>query len=180
MTTDAGLVLAHHHPGRLRLRSDALRHAEVDGEAGERVARVRAALDAVGGVHGVHHNERSGSVRVDYEPGAVDPNAIIELVARAAGLAPPSPAEDALRDRARPAVAAISAARDLNAIAHDLTGGRADLRDLVPMAMTGLAAYSYFVKKDPLPRWDNLAYWAFSLFQSFHKSEIEALREPGR
>jgi hypothetical protein len=38
--------------------------------------------------------------------------------------------------------------------------------------MTAFAAVSFVVKKDRLPRWDNLAYWAYSIFVSLHPSEI--------
>lgn len=165
------LRVVHHHPGRLRVRSDVLCGVN------EQLACVRAALGGIEGVHSVAHNPASGSVRVDYEPGAVDPNALVEAAARAAGLALPHPEEEMRARAQRVASVAIGAARDLNAFAHELTGGRADLRDLVPMAMTGLAAYSFIVKKERMPRWDNLAYWAFSIFSSFHTSEIAADRD---
>lgn len=165
---DATLSLAHHHPGRLRVRADAL--CDDVASAFERFSRVRGALGSLPGVHEVAHNAKSGSIRVDYEPGAVDPNALIEAIAHAAELRAPS--AEAPQPVRRVASVVISVTRDLNALTSELTGGRADLRDLIPLAMSGAAAYSFFVKKERLPRWDNLAYWAFSLFHSLHHGEI--------
>lgn len=170
MIPRATLDLAHHHPGRLRVRSDALRARE-HPPAREKLDRVRGALAAMDGVRTIRFNVDSGSVLVEYEPGRIDPNVLIEAVARAAELEAPPP-EQETRSSRHVSRAVIDAARKINAVTDELTGGRADLRDLVPMAMTGLAAYSFVVKNDRLPRWDNLAYWAFALFQGLHEAEI--------
>ena len=170
MTPRALLELAHHHPGRLRVRSDALCESANAQDAGARLDLVRSTLSAMVGVRSVGFNPRSGSVLVEYEPGAVDPNALIDAVAVTAGLELPD--DEVRAQRMHPARAAIGAARGLNALTRELTGGRADLRTLVPIAMSGLAAYSFIVGKDRMPRWDSLAYWAFSIFQTLHASEI--------
>ena len=74
---------------------------------------------------------------------------------------------------ARPAGALIEGTRELNAIAHDHTGGRVDLRSIVPAALAGAAAYSFAFGKGPrLPRWDNLLWWSYSVFASLHAREI--------
>lgn len=170
MRRRALLELAHHHPGRLRVRSDALCGSIHGPDAGARFDLIRSTLGAMVGVRSVVFNPRSGSVLVEYEPGAVDPNALIDAVAATAGLELPD--EEVRAQRLHPARATIGAARKLNALTRELTGGRADLRTLVPIAMSGLAAYSFIVGKDRMPRWDSLAYWAFSIFQTFHASEI--------
>jgi hypothetical protein len=138
---------------------------------------VRTALDGMNGVRSIRLNPAAGSVLVEYEPGEVDPNVLIDVVAFTAELEAP-PTDELTAQPRRPARVAIGAARDLNAWADRFTGGRADLRSLVPLAMTGLAAYSFVARKDRLPRWDNLAYWAFSLFQAFHASEIADREDP--
>jgi hypothetical protein len=166
------LEIAHHHPGRLRVRSDALCEPGRDRAARARCEQIREALGVLSGVRAVRLNERAGSVLVDYEPGAVDPNTLVDVTARAGQLDPPPHDEEQQTRRLRPAWIAIGAARELNAVADELTGGRADLRDLVPMAMTGLAAYAFVLEKRRLPRWDNLAYWAFSIFLNLHGEEI--------
>jgi hypothetical protein len=158
------LALIHHHPGRLRVRAEAFR----EGDAAD---RVRAALDAEPGITAVSHNPRTGSLLVEYQPGHADPEAVLARIAAAAGLAMP---DEGARLRPRePAVVAIDAARELNDLVGEITGHRADLRSLVPLGMTALAAYSFFNGKDPLPRWDNLLYWSYNIFTQLHRREIE-------
>jgi hypothetical protein len=165
------LVLAHHHPGRLRLRSDSFCSGPCRPKAAETFECVRLALSRQTGVRVVHWSEASGSVLVTYEPGTCDPNALIDIVAETAGLGPPT--SDELRDRhGRLADAAIGVVRSLDAWTREITDGRADLRVLVPIAMTGMAALSFVAKKDRMPHWANLAFWAYSIFQSMHVAEI--------
>jgi hypothetical protein len=166
------LELAHHHPGRIRVRSDALRSRDAHDAASTKRRRIEEALEKRHGVLSVRSNAGSGSVLVEYEPGVMEPDALVAEIAHAADLEPPPPESDRKRRAPRRSAAVmIGAARRMNAFVDDLTGGRADLRDLVPIAMLALAAYSSVVRKDPLPRWDNLTYWAFSLFQSLHQRD---------
>jgi hypothetical protein len=160
------LELVHHHPGRLRVRADVLRD---DAELAERITR---ALDGVPGISRVLHNARTGSVLIEYEPGLADPEQIVERIAGTAHLVSPFDPR-AARPAARPASALIDGVRELNAITHELTGWRADLRSVVPAALAGAAAYSFAFGKGPrLPRWDNLLWWSYSVFASLHAREI--------
>jgi hypothetical protein len=162
------LVLAHHHPGRLRVRADAL----VD--APDTFARIQGALDGVPGISNVAYTPCAGSVLIEYSPGLAEPDAIVALVAATVGIAPPLDEDEARRHRARPALVAIGAARELNGLARELTGGRADLRTLAPAAMAGLAVYSFFNGVGPrLPRWDSLLYWSFNVFLQLHRREVD-------
>lgn len=162
----APLRLVHHHPGRLRLRSDAL------CRGGARAEAARRALNATPGVLFVGHDEETGSILVEYEPGSVAPDAIIGQAARATGLrfadVPENP-RTALGERI------LRTARDANAVVYELTGGRADLRTLVPLALAGLSVGVLATKGDRLPRWDNLAYWSFNLFALLHVREINTM-----
>lgn len=166
------LELVHHHPGRLRLRAEALRA----DEAGE---RVKAALLALPGITAIAHKTRTGSVLIEYQPGLVDVEELVARVAEAAGLALPLDEHDPRAKRSSPALVAIGAARELNAVVHELTGYRAELRTLVPAAMAAAAAYSFATKKeDRLPRWDNLLYWSYNIFTQLHRREIDDTEPP--
>ncbi len=172
---DAGptevLELVHHHPGRLRVRAEVLRD---DAQLAERVTQ---ALGGMPGIARVTHNSRTGSVLVEYEPGLVEPDAIAERIALTAQLISPFDPR-AEKPVFRPASALIEGTRELNAIAQELTGGRADLRSIVPAALAGVAAYSFaFGKGARLPRWDNLLWWSYSVFASLHAREREGARE---
>ena len=169
------LSLIHHHPGRLRVRAAAFR-------GGDAADRVRGALEAEPGVASIVHNPRTGSLLVEYQPGLADPDAILAAIAAAAGL--DAPADDAPPQHREPGVVAIGVARELNELAYELTGYRADLRTVVPAGLTALAAYSFLASDhERMPRWDNLLYWSYNVFSQLHRREIEengAERAPPR
>ncbi len=166
------LELAHHHPGRLRVRADAL----ID--ALDVVQQIRETLDAVAGIVSVKYTAQTGSLLVEYEPGLADADVIILRIAEAADLDPPLDEATLRERRARPALLAIGATRELNKLTEEVTGGRADLRSIVPAALAGLAVYSFIEEKNRMPRWDNLLYWGFNIFTLLHRREIDG--EPGR
>jgi hypothetical protein len=164
---NGSLELVHHHPGRLRVRAEAFRQKP------EVVDKVREAIEALPGVTRLTHSERTGSLLVEYDPGFTEPDQIVAQIAEAADLTRPD--DGALRPARRtPAIAAVGAARELNALSMELTGSGVDLRVLVPTALAALSAYSFVYKKDArLPRWDNLLYWSYNIFVSLHRREIE-------
>jgi hypothetical protein len=164
------LELAHHHPGRLRVRADVL----ID--ALDVVQRIRESLDAVPGILSVRYTAQTGSVLVEYEPGLADADDVILRIAEAADLEPPLDEATLRAQRARPALLSIRAAREMNRLAEEVTGGRADLRSIVPAALAGLAIYSFIEEKNRLPRWDNLLYWGFNVFTMLHRREIDGDR----
>ena len=160
------LALIHHHPGRIRVRAEAFR-------AGDAADRVRAALDAEPGVTAVTHNAKTGSLLIEYQPGLAHSEAILRCVASAADLDMPSD-DGPVRGR-EPAIVAIDTTREINALVHELTGQRADLRTIVPAGLAALAAYAFVVQAgERLPRWDNLLYWSYNVFSQLHRGEIEA------
>src|SRR5208337_3687712 len=105
---------------------------------------------------------QTGSLLVEYEPGHADADDIILRIAEAADLAPPLDEAALQARRARPALIAIGATRELNRLTEEVTGGRADLRAIVPAALAGFAIYSFVEEKNRMPRWDNLLYWGFN------------------
>jgi hypothetical protein len=165
---NGSLELVHHHPGRLRVRADAFRQrpAVVD--------TVREAIEALPGITRFTHTQRTGSLLVEYEPGFIEPDQIVEQIADSAELE--RPRSDVVAQHRAPAVVAVGAARELNALSMELTGSQIDLRVLVPTALAALGAYSFVYGKDArLPRWDNLLYWSYNIFVSLHRREIDGL-----
>lgn len=167
------LELVHHHPGRLRVRAETFR-AE-----GPLAGQVREAILAMPGVTRFEHSVRTGSVLIEYEPGLTEPDSILSHLAEAAGVLPC--AEGALARARTPAILAVGAVQELNAIAAELTGYKADLRSLVPAGLAALSAFSLIAGKEPrLPRWDNLLWWSYSLFFDHHREEIRRSAEGRR
>ncbi len=168
MTTAAReLRIAHHHPGRLRLRSRAFEH---DG-GGRELARAKAALAAVAGVREVTSREDTGSLLVLYDPSRVGADSIVHAVVGETGLAV-GVGRAKPGDEDRLAYIAIDVVRELNTLARDLTKNRADLRVLVPAALSGLGMYSLATRGARLPSWDTLLYWSYAVFLSVNQREI--------
>jgi hypothetical protein len=160
------LELVHHHPGRLRVRSDTFRLRP------EIVERVRDAIEGLAGITRFSPSRRTGSLLIEYQPGLVEPDDVVTRIAEAADM--DWLGEGSIRPRRQPGLVAIGVARELNEITKELTGARTDLRTLVPTAIAALGAYSFLYGKEPrLPRWDNLLYWSYNIFASLHRPEID-------
>jgi hypothetical protein len=170
------LELVHHHPGRLRLRADAL----IGNGLGKNLAdRVRSILESMPGVRNVRHNTRTGSLLVEYDPGMADANALVSRIANAAGLGEPLSPREARRMRRGPARATIDVAREINALTYELTGWRSDLRFIAPVALAGAAAYSLVTNKpnSRLPKWDTLLWYSYNVFTALHSREIDEVED---
>jgi hypothetical protein len=171
------LRVAHHHPGRLRLRSRAFAG---DGAVEQGIrARAEHALRELGGVRGVAAAPLTGSVLVTYDPETVGPDALVDAAARAADLVVAEPTTHA-GDEERLVHVVIDVARELNTFTSELTGHRADLRTLVPATLAGAGVYSFVAGSEArLPRWDTLFYWAYSVFTAVNQREIDEEEEQG-
>jgi hypothetical protein len=161
------LRLVHHHPGRLRVRADVLR-----GEDSQAAADLRAALTGVAGVLRVVHSPFTGSVLIEYEPGQVEPDALLARASQAAGLDGVVDEASLPRDTSAPARNLAVGARVLNEVTRALSGGRTDLNLLVPAALFG-AAIASFLKEPVLPRWDNLLWWSYSTFRDLNHDAVK-------
>lgn len=158
------------------MRADAL----IGNGLGKNVVdRIRSVLDGTPGVRNVRHNTRTGSLLVEYDPGMADANALLTRIANAAGLGEPLSPRDARRSRRSHANRAIDLAREANALTYELTGWRADLRLVAPMALAGAGIYS-LVRNQPnsrLPKWDTLLWYSYSVFTALHAREIGDIEE---
>lgn len=158
----------HHHPGRLRLRADALR-----GAAGTALLeKIVEAVRLLAGIVRVAGSAQTGSVLVEYEPGQVEPGMILAAAVNAAGF-PGVVDEEALRlGASNTAVNVVRALSRADAATSALSAGRADLRLLVPAALLVGSAFS-LLRRPVLPRWDNLLYWSYTLFRDLNAGAFE-------
>jgi hypothetical protein len=70
------LDLAHHIPGRLRVRAAALKG---DGRA---TAKARDVLEGITGVRAVMANPYAGSLTIEYDPKVLDCDTLVEALSR--------------------------------------------------------------------------------------------------
>jgi hypothetical protein len=167
---DEPLRLVHHHPGRLRVRAHALL-----GQCAALLAQIRVAMEGVPGVSRMDHSPRTGSLLIEYEPGLAEPDAILARVVEAAGF-DRVVLDGSDRDhRAELVDSVLSAVRGLNAVARELTGGRADLRELVPAALLATSIYSLITDANSprTPRCDTALNWSYSIFMDWHRRAVD-------
>ncbi|MDF2697255.1 MAG: hypothetical protein K0S65_5638 [Labilithrix sp.] len=162
--TTAGLRIAHHHPGRLRVRAEAFVGSAPCAE------KARTELVRMHGVSSVAHDARTGSLLVEYEPRDINANELLARIEELSGL-------DLVDDVPPPGSASLRIRqfmRRLDSTTRSFTDNRLDLSVLVPGGLVGVAVYSFFKSSHTrLPRWDSLAYWAYSIFvRHSHASEV--------
>jgi hypothetical protein len=165
------LVLAHHHPGRLRVRvrSGAL---EQDGATLEAIERW---LTKQPGIQAVCIHRRTGSVLVTYDASEAEAGDLLVGIASHGHLDIAEP-----RESRRPAQAVFAAFRAIDDFVLRSSRGRWGLGLVLPLAMgIGSVGSFLFSAHRRAPRWDNLLYWSVQLFRSMNEERAEAERRPG-
>jgi hypothetical protein len=171
-TRNEPLRLVHHHPGYVRARARVF----VDtNEQSPVVVAARSVAQSTAGFRGWSHIARTGSIVIRYRPGATDPDALLERIADAVGL---DGVERDLGDkvhRMELVDALLDGVQALNRFASAATGGRADLRELVPGGLGALALLSFVMGgggRGRLPRWDTALWWCYRVFVQWHLDAI--------
>jgi hypothetical protein len=173
MTSDARhrlLAVAHHHPGRLRVRSRAF-----EGDEALRASTERW-LTEQPGVIAARSEAATGSILVAYEPSRVDAGELLAAMAGRAQLAVTAPSRSRLR-----AQAVFDAARALDETVVKWSGGRLGLGVAVPVALgIGSIASLFLSPHVRAPRWDNLLYWGVHFFRTLNDDQNVRGREHAR
>jgi hypothetical protein len=160
------LVVAHHHPGRLRVRSGAF---ERDSALRESVARF---VGEQSGVRDARAEARTGSVLVAYDPARADAGELLTAIAARAHLTIGE------LPRANPVQAIFDAAHALDEQMVEWSGGRFGLGFLVPLTMSvGSIGSFLWSAHTRAPRWDNLLFWGVQLFRSLNDDRRAPRRE---
>lgn len=169
MAEPVRLTLAHHHPGRLRLRGEWLR--------APLTTAARALVQALGtlpGMSQVQHSGQTGSVLCEYQPAELTAEAIFEALSDQ-GIEVVEPTGE----RWDVAGAVYRVAAGANEVVRELTDQKADLKLLAPV---GLAAWGVAqLVRSPVPvRWDNLLWWSYSLFTQLNHPHAAKSAEKDR
>ena len=166
------LVLAHHHPGRLRVRvrSGAF---EEDHATLESIARW---LSKQPGVRTVCTHARTGSVLVTYDPSEIEAGELFVGIASHGHLH----IAEARPRGPRPAQTVFAAFRALDDFVLRRSEGRWGLGVVFPLVLgVGSLGSFLFSAHRRAPRWDNLLYWSVQLFRSMNEEQERAPRQPG-
>lgn len=160
------LVVAHHHPGRLRVRSPRF---ELDGRLLETTHRW---LVEHPGVRSAACDPTAGSILVVYDPSHADPGDLLVAIATRARLVVVE-----REPRVPPARRVFEAVRAIDGFVLGASGGLFGLGVAFP-AVLGLGSIASFVLSSHAraPRWDNLVWWGMQAFSAFNEDHRPAAR----
>lgn len=177
--TDEPLRLVHHHPGYLRIRADAFLQPEADSPI---VASARAAAETSPGFRSWSLNPKTGSVVIQYEPGTLEADDLLQHIATRAGFQGVKISTRSKLNRQELVSAFLDSMQDVNRAVSELTGERADLRELVPAALVAVSAVSFIVndERGRLPHWFGALYRSYRIFYQWHRREIRTRERVAR
>lgn len=168
---DEALRLVHHHPGYIRAQAKAFVEANEDSSA---LVAAKTAAESTPGFVRWSHSPGTGSIVMEYRPGSVNPDDLLDHVAKSAGLV--GVVEDIhSSDHRRQLIdGLLDAVQDVNEIVYEATGKRADLREFVPAALllNTVVAFALGEKRGRLPSWDSSLYRSYRIFMQFHRREV--------
>jgi len=176
---DEPLRLVHHHPGYLRIRADAFLQAEEDNPI---VTAARTAADTAPGFRSWSLNPKTGSVVIQYEPGAVEADDLLKHIAKCAGFQGVEIATRTKANRQELVSGFLDTVQGINRAIDQLTGGRADLRELAPAALAAVSIISFVLNQNRgrLPEWSGALYHSYRVFMHWHRPEVRTRERIGR
>jgi len=176
---DEPLRLVHHHPGYLRIRAGAFIHPEDNSSV---VTAAQTAAEAVPGFRSWSLNPKTGSVVVEYKPGTIDADDLLKHIAKSAGFRGVENLASNKMNRQELVSAFLDTVQDVNQVVSQLTGERADLRELVPVALAAVSVLSFVLNEDRgrLPQWSSALYRSYRVFMHWHRPEVRTRERVAR
>ena len=173
MRIDEPLRLVHHHPGYLRIQADAFIEAAEDSAV---VTAARTAAESSPGFGSWSFHASTGSAVVQYDPGTMEADDLLHHIAKRAGLRGVEHAISTGSQMNRQGLvrAFVDTVQDVNQVVGQLTGERADLRELVPVALAVTSVVSFVLDGDRgrLPNWSSALYHSYRVFMQWHQREV--------
>jgi Heavy metal associated domain 2 len=176
---DEPLSLVHHHPGYLRIRAGAFLQLEDDSSV---VTAAQTGAEAVPGFRSWSLNPKTGSVVVEYDPGTLDADDLLKHIAKSAGLRGVEISASRKMNRQKLVSAFLDTVQDVNQVVNRLASERADLRELVPIALAATSVVSFVLnkKRGRLPTWSSALYHSYRIFMQWHQREVRTRERASR
>lgn len=171
--------LVHHHPGYMRIHAGAFTGAADDNSV---VRAAEAAALEVAGFRTWTHNPRTGSIVVEYDPGVLEADDLLKHIAKGAGLSGVENSTSRKRNREGLVSVILDSVQEVNQVVTELTGDRADLRELAPVALAATSVVSFVLNEDRgrLPEWSGALYHSYRVFMQWHRKEIRTREAAAR
>jgi len=176
---DEPLLLVHHHPGYLRIRAGAFLQKD---NASPIVTAARTAAEGVPGFRSWLLNPKTGSVVLQYDPGALEADDLLKHIAKRAGFRGVEIATRNKMTRQEVVSGFLDMVQGINRAADRLTGGRADLRELGPAALAAISVVSFILNdnRGRLPQWSSALYHSYRVFMHWHRPETRTRERVAR
>jgi hypothetical protein len=173
------LRLVHHHPGYLRIRADAFLQPE---DASPVVTAARTAAETVSGFRSWSLNPKTGSVVIEYDPATLDADDLLKHIAKNGGFQGVVISTGSKRNREQLVSSFLDTVQDVNQVVSQLTGERADLREVVPVALAAVSVVSLVLNEDRglLPFWSSALYHSYRVFMQWHRPEVRTRERAAR
>ena len=173
------LRLVHHHPGYLRIRAGAFLQPEDNDPV---VTAARTAAETVPGFRSWSLNPKTGSVVIEYDPGTLEADDLLKHIAKSAGLRGVEIATSRKMNREELVSAFLDTVQGVNRVVSQLTGERADLREVVPVALAATSVVSLVLNEDRglLPFWSSALYHSYRVFMQWHRPEVRTRERAAR
>ncbi len=177
--TNGPLRLLHHHPGYLRFQAAVFLEAAVESPM---VTAAESAARGVPGVHSWSQKPATGTVVVQYDPAMVDADDLLLHIAKSAGLRGVELATGSQAHRKELVSAFLDTVQGVNHVFGQLTGQKADLRELVPVALAATSVASFVLNENRgrLPEWSGALYHSYRVFMHWHRPEVRTRERLGR
>jgi hypothetical protein len=176
---DEPLRLVHHHPGYVRIRAGAFIEPK-DGSPV--VTAARTAAETVPGFRSWSLNPKTGSVVIQYDPGTLDADDLLKHIAKNVGFGGVEISTSTKANRQELVSGFLDSVQGVNRVVSQLTGERADLRELVPAALAAFSVVSfvYYADRGRLPEWFSTLYRSYRVFMHWHRPEVRTRERVAR
>lgn len=173
------LRLVHHHAGYVRVRAIPFRDADAESPI---VAAARKAAETVPGFRSWSFNPKTGSAVIQYEPGKIEADDLLKHIAKGAGLRGVEVATSRKMSRQEVVSSFLDSVQSVNRTVSQLTGGRADLREVGPVALAAISVVSFILNdnRGRLPQWSSALYHSYRVFMHWHRPEVRTRERAAR
>jgi hypothetical protein len=163
----------------LRIRAGAFIQPEDDDPI---VIAAQTAAESVPGFRSWSLKPKTGSVVVEYAPGTIEPDDLLKHIAKSAGFRGVEISTSSKMNRQELVSGFLDFVQDVNGVASQLTGERADLRELVPAALAAISVVSLVLNEDRglLPFWSSALYHSYRVFMQWHRPEVRTRERAAR
>ena len=176
---DARLRLVHFHPGYLRIQADAFIHPADDSPV---LTGAKVAAEASAGFRSWSHKPKTGSVVIEYDNSAIEADDLLKDIAERAGLRAIETPASRKMTREELVGGFLNGVQGVNQAVSHLTGDRADLRELTPLALAAASVVALILNKNRglLPSWSSSLYHSYRIFMQWHKKEVGVREKAAR